>query len=453
MGSSPLVRARHFFVSLFAVFASACGSIAPETGATPATNTAALERAAASHATDTGANLRLARAYYSDKRYPDARRVLGTTLGLEPGNREALVYLGLTYEALTQYDSARAVYTGLLANHPSKSLRHLLTGRLEIIGRAELVYAARDALAHESSFAQLPPEPNTVAVMPFRYAGGDSAFKPLERGLAAVFVTDLSQVHTLRVVERARLQALLDEMQLAQSDRVDPATGARSGRLLRAGQVIEGQFTTDSGAAATRVRIDATVVRAADAAVSASGSNSDRLQSLFDVEKAVVLQLLADLGVTLTPAERVAITQRPTRDLEAFLLYSRGLEEADRGDFSAAANSFQAAASRDPGFGAAVEGARSSSAAQAASAVPAGDLAAAAGPPATTSPLGAGGQNAGALSNAIDGTVPSGAGVLASTTAPATPPTDPNRICEGATCDGPARAALIGAILIIFKIP
>jgi hypothetical protein len=201
------------------------------------------------------------------------------------------------------------------------------------------------------------------------------------------------------------------------------------------------------------VRIDATVVRAADAGVRASGSNSDRLKSLFDVEKAVVFQLLADLGVTLTPAERVAISQRPTRDLEAFLLYSRGLEDADRGDFSAAANAFQAAASRDPGFGAAVEGARSSSAAQAATAAPAGDLASAASSPPSTGTVGAGVLNAGALSNAIDGAVPSGAGVLASTTAPATPPTDPNRICEGATCDGPARAALIGAIIIIFKIP
>jgi tetratricopeptide (TPR) repeat protein len=436
-----------------AAFVTACGRVAPETSAAPVTNLPALEQAAASHANDAGTNVRLARAYYSEKRYTDARRVLGSALGVEPGNREALVYLGLTYEALAQYDSARAVYTGLLANHPTKSLRHLLTGRLEIVSRAELVQAAREALAHESSFAVLPPEPNTVAVMPFRYAGGDSAFKPLERGLAAVFVTDLSQVHALRVVERARLQALLDEMQLAESDRVDPATGARSGRLLRAGQVIEGQFATDSEGGATHVRIDATVVRAADAGVRASGSNSDRLKSLFDVEKAVVFQLLADLGVTLTPAERVAISQRPTRDLEAFLLYSRGLEDADRGDFSAAANAFQAAASRDPGFGAAVEGARSSSAAQAATAAPAGDLASAASSPPSTGTVGAGVLNAGALSNAIDGAVPSGAGVLASTTAPATPPTDPNRICEGATCDGPARAALIGAIIIIFKIP
>ena len=67
-------------------------------------------------------------------------------------------------------------------------------------------------------------------------------------------------------------------------------------------------------------------------------------KALFDIEKAVVFQLLEQMGITLTPAERVALSERPTRDIQAFLLYSRGLEEADGGDFSAAAPSFGATA-------------------------------------------------------------------------------------------------------------
>src|SRR5437899_13076522 len=77
--------------------------------------------------------------------------------------------------------------------------------------------------------------------------------------------------------------------------------------------------------AATELRLDATVVRAADAHVTATGSQADRLQALFEVEKAVVLQLLTKLGITLPPAEGVAISERPTRDLQEVLLCSRGL--------------------------------------------------------------------------------------------------------------------------------
>jgi len=420
-----------------------CAGGVPSSRLSPA-DIATLEAEVARHPHDPAANLRLAQAYYSADRFADSRSAAATTLQLQPRNGQAQIYLGLSYEGLTQFDSARAVYTALLASRPGRAVRRLLTGRLAIVTRAELLAAARRAIAAESLLARSPPNPNTVAVMQFRYTGSDSAMRPLERGLAAVVVTDLSRVHELKVVERARLQALLDELRLAESGRVDPATGARSGRLLKAAAVVQGQFGTDP---TSRFRFDATVVRAADAEVTATASSADQLQALFDIEKTVVLQLLAKLGITLTPAERVAISERPTRDLQAFLLYSRGLEDADRGDFASAAASFSAAAQRDPGFSAAVQQAAASQAAQVA---PPAALAAAAAPATSQAP------SQSALGTAINGAVPSGASLLdtvAAPNAPALPASDPNRICEGAACDGPVRAALIGTIIIIFKLP
>src|SRR3989449_685020 len=271
------------------------------------------------------------------------------TVSTGPGTASARAYLGLTYEGLEQYDSARAVYTRLLFDQPppGRPVRRLLDGRLALLTRKELQQRARLAIARESLLVRTPPDPNTIAVMPFRYTGADSSLRPLERGLAALVVTDLSRVRRLRLVEREQLQALLDELQLAASGRVDPATGARSGRLVGASQVVEGQF---SEVAAANFRVDASVVRTSDAQIAATGSGSDQLRALFDIEKAVVFQLLDKLAITLTPGERTAISERPTRDIQAFLLYSRGLEAQDRGDFAAAAQAFQAAAQRDPGL-------------------------------------------------------------------------------------------------------
>jgi len=404
--------------------------------------------AAVPHPTSPAENLKLAKAYYAAGRFADARRAAAATLAAQPKNDEAKIYLGLSYEGLQQFDSARALYTTMLAAQPNKSLRRQLNGRLALVARGEMVAAARQALARESLLAQTPPDPNTVAVMPFHFAGGDTTLKPLERGLAAVVVTDLSRVSTLHIVERARLQALLDEMKLTESGRVDPSTGARSGRLVRAAEVVQGQF---SSGANTQVRIDATVVRATDAQVAATGSNADKLQALFDVEKAVVFQLLDHLHITLTPKERTAISERPTRDIQAFLLYSRGLEAEDRGDFAGAAAAFTAAAQRDPNFGAATQQASSTQAAQTASTTSASDLASSA-----TATPGPETPASGALASAINGAIPSGAtmlGAVSSSSTIALPATDPNRICEGATCDGPARAALVGTVIIIFKIP
>ncbi|MEO8201583.1 MAG: hypothetical protein ABI679_13730, partial [Gemmatimonadota bacterium] len=99
-----------------------------------------------------------------------------------------------------------------------------------------------------------------------------------------------------------------------------------------------------------RLRLDANVVDATNSSVTATGAATDRLQQLFEVEKQVVFQLLEKMRINLTAAERRAISERPTADLQAFLAFSRGLEAEDRGDFAGAAEQFNAAVARDPNF-------------------------------------------------------------------------------------------------------
>jgi hypothetical protein len=275
-------------------------------------------------------------------------------------------------------------------------------------------------------------------------------------------VTDLSKVRQLRLVERDRMQALLDELRLAEGTRVDPATGARSGRLVRAGQVVQGQFQDVPTA---NFRVDASVVRTTDARVAATGSDADAMRALFDIEKRVVFQLIERMGITLTPAERTAISERPTQDLQAFLLYSRGLEAQDRGDFGAASQSFQAAAQRDPSFSAASQQAAANADAQAAAATPPGEMAAAIPGPAPTSV-----PTTSTLTTAVNSAVPSGTstldGVPATSTldlattgtgsgptigSPNTPPVTPSSPCELVGC-GPV-GGLYGTIIIIVRRP
>ena len=254
----------------------------------------------------------------------------------------------------------------------------------------------------------------------------------------------------MRLVERERLQALLDEMQLTSTGRTDPTTGARSGHLVGAGQVVQGQFQDLPGG----VRIDAAMVRATDAQVAATGTGRDQLNLLFDVEKSVVFQLLNKMNVPLTPAESIAISERPTRDLQAFLLYSRGLEAQDRGDFQAASASFRAASQRDPTFQAAAQQAQSSDAASTAGGTSDNDLASVVGGVSG----GAGGPTGegNTLANALNNVVPSGASIvdLTPTTGGITPPSRPDPVCEVAQCQGPGgNPGLIGTIIIIIRRP
>jgi tetratricopeptide (TPR) repeat protein len=445
-------RSRALAGAVVCAILAGCATGGAHTASLTPQQLSALEAQRAQHPTDPDLNLRLAKAYDAANRFADARAALATVLTQQPDNKVARAYLGFTYEGLEQFDSARTVYGELLSDNPSREVRRLLNGRLALLARKELHASARASLAREAELSRTPPDPNTVAVFPFRYTGQDTTLRPLERGLAALVVSDLSRVRSLRLVERERLQALLDEMQLTASGRVDPTTGARSGHLVGAGEVVQGQFQEVPTAG---VRVDAAMVRASDAQVAATGAGHDQLSALFDVEKSVVFQLLAKMNIPLTPAESIAISERPTRDLQAFLLYSRGLEEQDRGNFAAAGASFRAAAQRDPNFQAAAQQAQSSEAAQSAGGTSDNDLALAVGTGGVS-----GGAPAGAVTDAltlaINTAVPSGAAIVTGTlsTAQLNLPIRNDPVCEAASCQGPTRnPSPIGTIIIIIKRP
>jgi TolB-like protein len=288
------------------------------------------------------------------EQYAAARDAFQAGLAVAPGDHDALLGLGAAFEGLGQLDSARAVYQQLAAADLPGRVRSQLAGRQQVLTRLELEARARQAVEQEAQLSQLPVEPSVYAVFPFRYSGRREELRPLERGLAHVFVTDLSRISALRLVERQQVQFIVEELQLVEQGRVDPASGARSGRLLRAGQVVQGQLGDIAGS--QQLRLDVSVVRTATTEIAATGSAADRLAAIFDMEKAVLFELVERLGLVLTPAEREALAERPTANLQAFLAFSRGLEAEDRGDFAQAAAEYREASNLDPSFEAAAQG-------------------------------------------------------------------------------------------------
>ena len=237
----------------------------------------------------------------------------------------------------------------LLAGLPAAACMSSGSGRS--LARRELDEDAKRAIQQERSIGVAAGSPTTVAVLPLRFSGSDSSLRPLERGFAELLTTDLSRSARLTVVERPRIQALLDELALQQSGRTDSSTNVRAGRLLRAGRIVQGSIFQigESG-----LRVDAAVLDVPTSAVRGAARGEAELDGLFDLEKRIALGLFDELGVTLTVAERNAIEQRPTRSLAAFLAYSRGLTAEDDGRLDEANRFYRDAIRLDPGFGAAI---------------------------------------------------------------------------------------------------
>jgi curli biogenesis system outer membrane secretion channel CsgG len=265
----------------------------------------------------------------------------------------------MTAEETGDFTAAGAAYQQYIGLAKNAELQATARQRLALMGRRQLEYQARQALADEATLATMPPESNTVAVMPFSYGGTSEQVRPLGRGLAQLLVTDLAKSRQLRVLERERMQAILNELKLADSARVDSATVLRSGRLLRAVRVVEGTLADLPG---EQLHVDALVVDVVTAAATgAPAAGTDQLNRLFDLEKQIAFTIFNNMGVQLSPAEQEAINQRPTQNIQAFLAYSRGLEAQDRGDYGAAEAAFNDAVTLDPSFRAASQGAASAS--------------------------------------------------------------------------------------------
>lgn len=316
-----------------------------------------LEQARAQKPGDAATLARLGVAYFKADRFADARMSLDTAVGRDARNGIAAIYLGMATEATGDFPAARVAYQHYIDIGRSGDLKETARRRLALVGRHELEFQARQALAQEGTAAQLPPEANTVAVMPFSYSGTNEQVRPLGRGFAQLVVTDLTKSRQIRVLERERMQAIVTELHLADSGRVDPQTALRSGRLLRAARVVQGTLA-DVG---SNLRVDAAVVDVASTQTAASAGATDALNRLFDLEKQIVFQVFTNLGIQLSDQERASINQRPTQNVAAFLAYSRGLEAEDRGDYSGAREAFGEAAGLDPSFRAASQGASAAS--------------------------------------------------------------------------------------------
>lgn len=358
--------------------------------------------------------VRLGAAYRAAGRLDDAVLVLSTATSLDEVPSGAWAVLGAVAEDREDIEAAVTAYQRYLeaGGDAEEDVRR----RLAVLRRRMLAIEARQALAREAQLSQEPPEPATVAVMPL-VVDGPPEYEPLGRGLAEMLTTDLSITDRLQVLERARLQALLEEMRLGLAGYTDPATAARAGRLLRAETIVQGRVEVPAEPA-EEARVEALVVEAVAPEAPRTADQAGALESLMDMEARLALAIYRELGIQLTAAEESRLLERPTANLQAFLAYSEGLTALDRYDFAGAAEAFRSATQLDPGFAAAASAA--TEAEDLATAPPTstvtGRAARGIGPRAATAQEPSGGATG--IEILVDATLPAGAGAATSTAAP-----------------------------------
>jgi TolB-like protein len=311
---------------------------------------ARLEAARAANPRNVAALRALGVAYFKANRFAEARVVLDQARQLDPRDGVSALYAGLSAEKTQDYDAARAAYNDYLRVGRTRRVRNDIQKRLVAMARDESIALAKRAVANEATLSQTPGDRRTIAVPPLKFTGPDAdQLAPLERGLAELIITDLGRSSQLTIVERDRMQALADEIQLGATERVDSSTAVRAGRLIQAGRLVNGSIVQIG----PRLTLTSSIVDVPTSAISAPAQVTDNLDAIFALQKEFVFRIFTQLGVTLTPAERQLVDRQATTNLNALLAYGRGLQASDDGRFDDASRYFDEARTFDPNFGAA----------------------------------------------------------------------------------------------------
>lgn len=183
------------------------------------------------------------------------------------------------------------------------------------------------------------PQPPTVAILYFDYDGKDDELVTLRKGIAQMLITDLAGHDAYRVVERARLQDALAELDLATTRKIDPATALKVGKLLQAKFVVVGGYFVMAGA----LRLDARVFEVETSATLKGIGATGKTDDFFALEQ----KLAGELDGVLTaaaakaakeakaappkprPPSALAKSAKGALPLQAVAQYAKALEATD----------------------------------------------------------------------------------------------------------------------------
>jgi len=195
-----------------------------------------------------------------------------------------------------------------------------------------------------------------IAVLPFNnggsYGQGKEDFDALERGIAGMMISELSQNPAARVVERQEVQRLLDEQNLSAQGRVDPQTAAKVGKLVGARYTVLGTFIDFYG----DFRVDVRLVNTETGEIVKTESERMQRDHMFDIIRNIAARLMKDAN--LPALQRQASDQRMGRQVptEALTYYSRALLYSDHGQKDKAVEMFNRAIEIFPGYAEAKDG-------------------------------------------------------------------------------------------------
>jgi TolB-like protein/tetratricopeptide (TPR) repeat protein len=188
------------------------------------------------------------------------------------------------------------------------------------------------------------PRP-VVSVLYFDNQTNKAEYDVLRKGFADMMVTDLVAWDGVTVVERDRLEAVLNELKLQQSKGFDKATAVKVGKLIGAQYLVTGSLLMQGDG---KLRIDARLIAAEGGKDVTAASVTGDKDKVFDLEQELVTKLTSGIDAKVRDTNGRRKVKVP--DFESLLAYSKAIDLSDQGKLEEASAAMQAVVSKAPAF-------------------------------------------------------------------------------------------------------
>jgi TolB-like protein len=218
----------------------------------------------------------------------------------------------------------------------------------QVVTQKERTWAKKTLSVAESEKNLAPVSAsNTLGVLYFNNKTGLEDLNALQKGMAIMLITDLAKVDKLQVVERIKMQALLDEMNLGTSGLVDPGTAPKVGKMLGAYYLSTGDIALGKMA---QLNINPVLVDVPFETVTPLTATSGNSQDIFRMEKEVLFGIIKQMKVYLSPKEREELNKPLAASSVAALAFFAGVDLSDKGKYTEAARMYEKAVLEDKNF-------------------------------------------------------------------------------------------------------
>ncbi len=178
-----------------------------------------------------------------------------------------------------------------------------------------------------------------LAVVDFKNASivDHDTWTPMQYGLADILITQLQQLSKLKVVDRERIQMILDEIDIQQSEYFDDKTAVRIGKMLGVHVFVMGSFMQLDK---NTMVITPKLVKTETGEVLHSTTIKDKPDELMEMIATTAETIAGWLEVEVAEEEKEALHGQVSESVKAALAYSRGLLHEDNAEYDAAREAY-----------------------------------------------------------------------------------------------------------------